>query len=476
MPEVLALLLSGLKNGLETFRSQTTPRLIRLAVPIETFSSSQFFHRVWSTQIDAMALRSATADCAYFCWGTELEVAGSQLDALKPVFAELSSKSLLEGSGHCPVVFFGSSFTQGQWTEQRRISQPPWMAWPHALLRVPAWVASFDRRKDTWSLTMNFWVRPDTDVEKLENRVQTRLATVESLLIPPSEFDRVVSNEQGHPDESKADWCRRVDEARQACGDRKFRKVVLARALQFQLEPKVQWDLAATWAALVRQEQACTTFVFTRQGQALIGATPESLLRIRDGQVETHALAGTTRRGKNSEEDSELGAKLLQSAKDLHEHQLVVRTITDTLYPWCEAVLVDHRPRLRVLERVQHLETQIHAQVKPGISLLGLSGALHPTPALAGAPRGAALGWLEEKEGLDRGWFGGLLGFVDEEGQGEAWVSIRSACLSRGHAWVYAGAGIVQASDPDSEWDETALKLQTMVTALRQCPEGVPDD
>tara|TARA_B100000029_G_scaffold438880_1_gene455111 strand:+ start:227 stop:535 length:309 start_codon:yes stop_codon:yes gene_type:complete len=91
---------------------------------------------------------------------------------------------------------------------------------------------------------------------------------------------------------------------------------------------------------------------------------------------------------------------------------------------------------------------------------------LHPTPALGGWPGEEAVSWIEEKEPLDRGWYGGPLGWLDQWGEGVFAVAIRSALVRRDSAWVYAGAGIVAESQPEAEWRETCLKLDTAMTGL----------
>jgi isochorismate synthase EntC len=91
---------------------------------------------------------------------------------------------------------------------------------------------------------------------------------------------------------------------------------------------------------------------------------------------------------------------------------------------------------------------------------------MHPTPAVGGAPRRAALEWLEEHEALERGWYAGPVGFVDAEGGGEFSVALRSALLRADTARLYAGAGIVSGSEPAAELRETQLKLRAMLGAL----------
>jgi menaquinone-specific isochorismate synthase len=114
---------------------------------------------------------------------------------------------------------------------------------------------------------------------------------------------------------------------------------------------------------------------------------------------------------------------------------------------------------------VLHLASTIHAQVAEEISVLDCVAALHPTPAVGGAPREAALAYLDRCEDLDRDRYAGPVGWFDATGDGEFYLGIRAAMLDGPSARLIAGAGIVAGSDPDSELAETQLKLQAFLAA-----------
>jgi isochorismate synthase EntC len=118
------------------------------------------------------------------------------------------------------------------------------------------------------------------------------------------------------------------------------------------------------------------------------------------------------------------------------------------------------------LEGIQHLETPIRGLLREEASLLELAGRLHPTPAVGGTPREAALAWLDEHEDLARGWYAGPVGVIRRDGGGELWVALRSALLGLETARLFAGAGIVSGAEPRAELRETQLKLRAMLDAL----------
>jgi isochorismate synthase EntC len=177
-------------------------------------------------------------------------------------------------------------------------------------------------------------------------------------------------------------------------------------------------------------------------------------------------VAGSAPRGRSPEEDDRLGTALRESKKEQEEHAAVVRALREALAPLCVVLDVPEAPRLLRVEGIQHLETPIAGTLRDDAKLFELAGRLHPTPAVAGAPREAALAWLAEHEALVRGWYGGGVGFLDAAGGGELCAGLRSALVCGSDARLYAGAGIVAASDPEAELVETRLKLRALLLPL----------
>ena len=178
------------------------------------------------------------------------------------------------------------------------------------------------------------------------------------------------------------------------------------------------------------------------------------------------SLAGSIRRGKTPAEDARLGQTLLDSAKDRAEHAVVVRALGEALGETCDRLQVSDTPSLLKLGHIQHLCTPITGHLANGHTLLDLVERLHPTPAVGGRPREAALRLIRACEGLDRGWYAGPVGWLDAQGEGEFAVALRSALLHGNTATLFAGCGIVADSDPEREYAESRLKLKPMLTAL----------
>ena len=200
-----------------------------------------------------------------------------------------------------------------------------------------------------------------------------------------------------------------------------------------------------------------------------IGASPELLVEVKGDRIRSHPLAGTTPRTGDPKTDDELARKLIASMKDQVEHRVVIDVIHEMLLPWCSYLDWEPEPSVLQVANVQHLGTLIEGHlsaVRP--SVMEIVRTLSPTPALGGHPRDAALALIAEVEELDRGPYGGAVGWVDGSGNGTWAVAIRCAELSddRLTARLIAGGGIVAASDPDAELAETQAKFQAMLSAI----------
>jgi isochorismate synthase len=168
------------------------------------------------------------------------------------------------------------------------------------------------------------------------------------------------------------------------------------------------------------------------------------------------------------EADEASGAALAASAKNRHEHQLVVDAVREALDPLCVDLQIAEEPQLTKTAAVWHLCTPISGRLREkSTTALDLAVALHPTPAVGGVPSTAASELINELEG-DRGFYAGAIGWCDQRGDGRWVVSIRCAQLSadRRTADAYSGGGIVAESDPDDEVEETTTKFNTILSAL----------
>jgi menaquinone-specific isochorismate synthase len=253
-----------------------------------------------------------------------------------------------------------------------------------------------------------------------------------------------------------ADAVRRID-----AGD--VAKVVLARDVEARTEQPldVRWPLRR----LADGYPQCWTFCI----DGLLGATPEMLVRLEGRTATSRVLAGTLRRSGEAAQDERRGEAFPRSIKDVEEHGHGVTSVAEALAKHCDRLDVPSAPFVLQLPNVMHLATDVTGQVIDGSSSLDLLASLHPSAAVCGTPRQAALDVIREIEGLDRGRYAGPVGWMDARGEGEWGIALRCAQqdpVDPHRLRLFAGCGIVAGSQPQDELAESIAKLLPMRTAL----------
>ncbi len=336
---------------------------------------------------------------------------------------------------------------------------------PAARVFVPRWQVA--RAGSITTAVANLAVAPDADLAALTERVwraHAKFVNFEYGEKAPAETHGAVlpvfrSTEAG-------DYRAAVAQAVVRIGAGEFEKIVLARAQDLTADQPLH--PLRVLNGLRQRFPECYAFSMANgRGQSFIGASPERLVRVSKGVLETEALAGSIRRGAGASEDAALATTLLRSEKDRREHELVVAAISGRLAQLGLQPEFEAQPRLRRLANVQHLHTPVRAALPENVRLLAALAALHPTPAVGGAPLAAAVAGIRGLEGFPRGLYAGALGWVNARGGGEFFVGLRSALVDGATARVYAGAGIVAGSMPEKEFAETELKFKAMLEALR---------
>jgi menaquinone-specific isochorismate synthase len=253
---------------------------------------------------------------------------------------------------------------------------------------------------------------------------------------------------------------RAVAAAVRRIGAGRLEKVVLARDLVATGEHPV--DPRALLRRLGERYPSCWSYCV----DGLVGATPELLVRRTGDHLVSRVLAGTIGRSTDAVVDAQHAAELLRSDKDRREHDLAVRSVAETLAPYCADLVVPRTPEIVRLANVQHLQTDVTGRLGNGETALDLAGALHPTAAVCGTPTGAAREAIRELEGFDRGRYAGPVGWVDARGDGAFGIALRCARVEGTRVVMYAGAGIVEGSVPAQELAETQDKFVAVRDAL----------
>lgn len=352
-----------------------------------------------------------------------------------------------EGALSLPLrAFVGFSFAAGG------ARSAPWDAFGDALVTLPRWTYACEGARASLTLALAAEQRIDERLVLAElEAVFTAIETARREPRPPVSVVRA-----DHLDPAR--WARSIESIRDAIARGDASKIVAARRSVITTASDIEpLDVLAR----LGDARGPTTRFLVRAGNAtFVGATPEHLFVQRGTRIATEALAGSIA------SDAEKGAeRLVASAKDREEHAYVVRHIVERLGPLCARVAHPDAPQVRRLPTVMHLRTPIEAELARPTHPIDVIAALHPTPAVGGTPVERAVPWIASHE-TERGWYAAPIGWVDARGDAEILVALRCGVVQGARAWLWAGGGIVEGSDPSAEWDETALKMRPMLRAL----------
>ncbi|MCY7419010.1 MAG: isochorismate synthase [Chloroflexi bacterium] len=448
----------------------TRPVLVSASVAIQTADPLGWFDASRGLG-EEVAYWDQPGSRAFVGIGVATSIALSGTDRFRNAAAswtQLLDSSLTGGSaagrpGAGPILLGGGTFADGP------SSDPCWTGFERGRLDVPALLLSITG--GTLILTCTVLIDPTQPTAAALTTIESTLDRVARLL---GDGPRSSTGDQpvllrhigGHPD--RAAWSSSVARSAGAVGRGRIDKVVLARRVD--LEASAVIDVAAVLGRLGATPDPTTApvtvFAFTRGTRTFLGASPERLVAAQGHGFRTVALAGTTGRDPDVAADQGLAEALLASEKDREEHAVVVEMLRETLAPVAARLDIDRTPHIVRLPTVQHLASEVTGELRDDLGILDLVARLHPTPAVGGWPRAAALELLDEQEHLDRGWYAAPVGWLDAQGDGEFVVAIRSGVIEGDRASLFVGCGIVGDSEPDREWAESGMKLQSLASAL----------
>ena len=345
--------------------------------------------------------------------------------------------------------------------------EPTEIEFPTLLFFIPRWMVRHSSTNCT--LTLNHYIQPWDDADEVLELLQNmRLHLHES-----SHYQAPTLHEVSKIIEVQGSqvWTKIVEQALTLINQGHFQKVVLARAIDVLADR--DFDPFQVLHVLRCEYPECISFLLDcGMGKTFLGATPEVVLQFKmQGDrlcLRSDALAGSIQRGKSVHEDQMLGDYLLNSDKDMREHQFVIRSICDRLQSMGAAIDPRVKTSLLKLSNVQHLHTPITAQINNPDWLIALDilQQLHPTAAVGGVPRDRAVCFMQQWEACDRGWYAAPIGWLNSNGEGTFGVGIRSGYIQGDRARIFAGAGIVANSQVENEQSETTIKFAALLKAL----------
>lgn len=355
-----------------------------------------------------------------------------------------------------PTFLFLNSFFD-------EIAPSEWTGFSPSLLYLPKFMMA--RQGPQITGCINFKLTPESKTQTILEEIRTG----ETLF--RRNFSSLLSLQNGtiqlapYLNGEKSQWLNSVSRGIESIRHHEIEKVVLAK--KSQIAVREYSTLYETLDTLRNSYPGCVTFMYKQDEKAFFGATPEWLARVQDNILTCDALAGSIGRDSTPQIDEELGEELLHSPKNLSEHKFVVQYLKRKLQTIADNIDCPDSPELKKLENVQHLYTKIIGELQPDITPFDIVEKLHPTPAVGGIPSKDALSFIRTIEHLERGYYAAPLGWISLGGDFDIAVGLRSGLLTKDTLHLYAGAGIVEGSDPEAEYDELQLKLMPLLTAFQ---------
>ncbi len=386
--------------------------------------------------------------------GSAVEIRGASKENFSAVFQEI--RTYLENASDF-IRFLGGF----QFNGTRQI-EPKWQPYGAYWFFVPQ--VEISRQEDVFHIAVNFLLKAE---EKLQQQLERLIQILNRILWKDDRPQVEITGYTRRKDVPQfPQWKEMIETALNIFRTTARQKLVLARCSSFQfLKPLHGIEILRRLKAATPQ-----TYHFAFQPQehtAFIGASPERLYRRSGRLIETEAVAGTRKRGDTEAEDQALAQELLHSQKDVREHDLVVQSIQQVLSDVCEDFDVDSQTTVIKLARVQHLCRRLRGVLLPDVTDGDIIERLHPTPAVGGYPTDKAEAAIEQLEPFYRGWYAAPVGWIDRNGA-EFAVAIRTGLIEQHRLHLYSGAGIVEGSVPELEWEEIENKISNFLTIIQR--------
>jgi len=431
--------------------------LISFAVQLNDFSYPEKLNSLLSTDSIDFFFEHPSENFSFAGLNAALQIShnGSNRFSAEQKINEWQNKFVhnreVISSGKIPLFVGGMKFTHNDNSEM-------WKNFDDAFWFVPEIL--FLNKNEEIYLIYNFILKKKGERESYHERYKIALIDFFSKdfrtrkdILPGIE---IIENE-------KTGWIKLVDESLTAIHDNQFKKVVLSRYIKSKLSDKPSFKILIN--NLKETYPDCYTFLLRRADSYFFGSTPEKLAGFSNGKIEIDVLAGSAKRGITVSEDEHIANKLLKDEKNLNEHRLVAEHVKNSLSKFTNEIIAGELS-IRKLENIQHLYTPINAEISSG-SIFTIIEELYPTPAICGYPKDSALKYIAEKETYSRGFYAGIIGWLNFEDEAEFVVAIRSALIQNNELFAFAGCGIVNDSIPEDELRETELKLKPILSLFK---------
>jgi anthranilate synthase component 1 len=399
--------------------------------------------------------------------GTQNEVAENFFDILQSVvvrFRQPSLPSLPRFTGGL-VGFIG--YDTVRFIENIPCAVSNTIDLPDSILGLFTSIIIFDHIKHQITIVANEVINPHDDLAQKYNDAQERIVKLESIL-----FSTAVSSTEFHslPDKLTAETTHEefttiVSKAKQFIHDGDIFQVVLSQ----RFSTPFNGDTFNAYRALRIINPSPYLYYLDFERFTVIGSSPEILVRVENGVAEVYPIAGTRHRGTTEQEDKALENELLNDAKEVAEHVMLVDLGRNDLGRVCEigSVKVDQMMNVVRYSHVMHIASRVVGTVQRDKSCIDVLRGTFPAGTVSGAPKIRAMEIIDELESTRRGIYAGGVGYFDFSGNMDMCIAIRTIFATNGTLYFQTGAGIVADSIPENEYNETLNKARALVEALR---------
>ena len=452
-------LTSFLEDAKKLARNKGKAQLVSWTKKIEPLSLVQAFDSLESFNMNRLFWSNSEQTFMLLGFGTakEIVVTENRFKQLEEEWIQLVSQAVVynpyDDQGTGLTVLGGMSF------DPLRKRSELWRNYPTSQLTVPEYLIVYEN--DQYYFTINRYVDKQTDIEAIVEEINDIKRTVRDERKTERNVEQKIVYQM---EKSPEQWMKSVRKAVDTINNKEAEKIVLARELRIKLNNRVNVGLLIE--KLMNTQRQSYIFAYEQGKDCFVGASPERLVQLKGESMLSTCLAGTAPRGKDEVEDEKIANDLLNDTKNREEHDHVVKMIRSSIEPFCYNINIPNEPVILTLRNLQHLYTPVTATLKNGVTVFNLIEVLHPTPALGGVPRDKALQFIREEEQFDRGWYGAPIGWLDYKGNSEFAVAIRSGLVQSNEVSLFAGCGVMGDSDPETEYEETAVKFLPMLTIL----------
>ncbi len=343
---------------------------------------------------------------------------------------------------------------------------------PDVYLLFAEEVIVYDHTKQTIKIILN--VQIDEDIEKCYRNGKERLYSIkEEIISKPLSFGESADNYSKNifyqSSESKESYMKKVEKAKEYIKNGDIFQVVISQRLQ--IETKI--NPFETYRSLRRLNPSPYMYYFDFGDHHVVGSSPELLVKVKNGEIETCPIAGTRPRGKNELEDDEYAKELLNDEKELAEHLMLVDLARNDIGKVSEfgTVELSQFMDIQKYSHVMHIVSNVIGKLKSSFDMYYALKACMPAGTVSGAPKVRAMEIIDELENKKRGLYAGAVGYFGFNGNMDMCIAIRTILFKEDTAYIQAGAGIVADSDPEKEYEETLRKAEALLETIRQAKE-----